>query len=327
MIDAMHAHPLARTSWLVALLAACGPTVDPPTESGAGSTTSITSTTEPITTSPGLTSTSGTSLTGVDSDSGSSSESGVLFLLPGDFVCVQGGSVPSGFSPRCLFDCDLLAQDCAVGEKCMPWANDGGEVWNSSRCSPVAPDPVPPGGTCTVEGSAVSGVDDCELGSMCWGVDPETLQGTCIAFCDALRRPSQICDDPALCMGFNDGNVPVCVTPCDPLQDDPCPDGEACRLTQGDGGFYCLPLVGGHVEGSSQHCEDATCLPSQLCVPGGSLGACEAASCCTDLCDLGDPGADAQCAALAPTQACVPVYAPGEAPMGLELVGVCAVPM
>ncbi len=66
MIDAMHAHPLVRTGWLVALVAACGPQVDPPVGSGAASTTS---TTEPVTTGPGpgLTATSATSLTGVDS--------------------------------------------------------------------------------------------------------------------------------------------------------------------------------------------------------------------------------------------------------------------
>ena len=36
----------------------------------------------------------------------------------------------------------------------------------------------------TALGSAVSGVDNCAQGSMCWGVDPETLEGECIAFCD-----------------------------------------------------------------------------------------------------------------------------------------------
>ena len=30
-----------------------------------------------------------------------------------------------------FFECDLFAQDCPAGEKCMPWANDGTEVWNA----------------------------------------------------------------------------------------------------------------------------------------------------------------------------------------------------
>lgn len=320
----MHARPLAHTCWLAALLAACGPSVEPPVGTEGG-TSSTPSTTDPVTTGPGLTSTSGTSLTGADSSSGLASESGVLFLVPPDIVCQQGG--PGGSTTRCSFECDVWAQDCGADAKCMPWANDGGNWWNASRCSPIAPDPVPIGGTCTVEGSAVSGVDDCELGSMCWGVDPETLQGTCIGFCDVLRMPSTVCAEPAACLGLNEGNVPVCVTPCNPQEDAACPDGEACRHVQGDGGFYCLPLEGGHVAGSSQHCDDATCLPSQLCLDASLLAACEATSCCTELCDDGDPGADAECAALDPALACEPLYGPGEAPMGLELLGACVVPM
>lgn len=320
----MHARRLAHTCWLAALLAACGPSIDPPAETQGG-TSSTSGATDPVTTGPGLTSTSGTSLTGADSSSGLASESGVLFLQPPDFVCHQGG--PGGSTTRCFFECDVWAQDCDADAKCMPWANDGGEVWNASRCSPIAPDPVPIGGTCTVEGSAVSGIDDCELGAMCWGVDPETLQGTCIGFCDVLRVPSTICAEPMACLGLNEGYVPVCVTPCDPLGDAPCPEGEACRNVQLDGDFYCLPLAGGHVEGSSQHCDGATCLPSQLCVDASALATCEATSCCTELCDVGDPGADAQCAALDPALTCEALYGPGEAPAGLELVGACVVPM
>src|SRR5690606_38571371 len=34
-------------------------------------------------------------------------------------------------------ECDVFAQDCPKGEKCMPWANDGGGSWNATTCSPV----------------------------------------------------------------------------------------------------------------------------------------------------------------------------------------------
>src|SRR6187431_2409029 len=55
-------------------------------------------------------------------------------------------------------ECDGWAQDCQAGEKCMPWANDGGMTWNAMRCSPLAPDPALAGEACTVEGAAFSGI-------------------------------------------------------------------------------------------------------------------------------------------------------------------------
>ena len=80
-------------------------------------------------------------------------------------------------------ECDIEAQDCPEGEKCMPWANDGGDEWNGTRCSPIAKDPGPLGGPCLAEGSGTSGIDDCDLGLVCWQVDPKTNQGVCHAMC------------------------------------------------------------------------------------------------------------------------------------------------
>ena len=34
-------------------------------------------------------------------------------------------------------ECDMWTQNCPEGEKCMPWANDNGGAWNSSKCSPI----------------------------------------------------------------------------------------------------------------------------------------------------------------------------------------------
>jgi len=319
----MHARSsLALARWLSLALAACSPTPpDAPADTEPGSTSA---TTDAPGSGPGMTSTSGAT-SGADTSSSGPADTGVDFLVPGDYVCMEEG-LGGGMMVRCTFECDVSQQDCPAGDKCMPWANDGGEVWNASRCSPIAPEPVPPGGTCTVEAAAVSGIDDCALGSMCWAVDPATLQGTCKEFCDPLRMPSETCAAPAQCVPLNSGEVPVCVAPCDPLQP-ACPEGEACRHVEDENDFYCLPLVGGHVEGSSQHCAAATCLPAELCVPAAALGACEAEQCCTALCDTSDPGADAQCAALDPALVCVPFFEPGAAPAGLEAVGVCIVPM
>jgi hypothetical protein len=321
---------LARPWWLPLALAAC--TTVSLDDGTAGSGSSSSSTTTEASSGPGITSTSGASITtGADtsgsSGSGSgSSDTGLPFIHPPDVIC-SGLALGGGWSTRCFGECDTVAQDCIEGDKCMPWANDGGDTWNASRCSPIAPDPVPPGGPCTAEDTAVSGADDCALGSMCWSVDPKTLQGTCAAFCDPLRIPSETCAAPTLCVPLNEGYMPLCLTPCNPLQAAACPDGEACRHVDGDGGFYCLPLDGGVVMGSSQHCDDATCSPSQLCLPAGVLEGCATERCCTELCDTGDPGADALCAALGPTLACEPFYEPGAAPAGLEPVGACIVPM
>jgi hypothetical protein len=128
----------------------------------------------------------------------------VLEILEGP--CTGGscdGSVPvgecDGFAELCgiwtLVECDLLAQDCPRGLKCMPWANDGGAALNSTHCTPLAPAPGQPGDPCTVEGQ-LSGFDDCALGAVCWDVDPATLQGVCAALCDQALMP-----DPACTMG------------------------------------------------------------------------------------------------------------------------------
>lgn len=318
---------LVRTWWLLLPLAACTTPPGSVMETGASSTTT---TEAPTTSSPGVTSTSGpptTSTAGADTTGTTGTAGSETTDTDGDFIpkpdgCFNGG--PGGQSWHCqVIECLLVEQDCPRGEKCMPWANDGGASWTSSRCTPLARDPVPPGGTCTVEGNAVSGIDDCEVASICWGVDPETDQGTCAAFCDPLGDLLEPCAEPSRCVALNEGYVPLCLVPCNPLQDGACPDGEACRHVESDGAFLCLPLVGGEVMGSAEHCGDETCLPSQACLPPRLLPGC-ASTCCTDLCDLGDPDGDAACAAIDPTLACEPFYEPGTAPPGLELVGVCA---
>lgn len=136
------------------------------------------------------------------------------------------------------FDCDFFAQDCPPGDKCMPRAAYGGTEWNESRCSPVADMPGQRGDPCTVEGSPYSGFDDCDFGHMCWNVDPESLQGTCVEMC--YGDPSEpLCTDPdTSCAIAFDEYIVLCLPPCDPGMD-LCYAGESCTSTQG--GFFCLP--------------------------------------------------------------------------------------
>ena len=35
-------------------------------------------------------------------------------------------------------ECDIWADDCPRGTKCMPWAADGGSTWNATKCSRLA---------------------------------------------------------------------------------------------------------------------------------------------------------------------------------------------
>ena len=117
-------------------------------------------------------------------------------------------------------ECSLWAQDCMSGEKCMPWANDGGDEHNATRCSPLAVDPAGPYDPCTVEGSAVSGVDDCDQSSMCW--DVQDLEGFCIPMCQGSENNPQ-CPDQTWCWIGPDGLPIVC------LPDDICAEDGVCH--------------------------------------------------------------------------------------------------
>jgi hypothetical protein len=48
--------------------------------------------------------------------------------------------------------------------------------------------------------------------------------------------------------------------------------------------------------------------------------------CCSAFCDLTDPEASINCPGAAGGQECIPWYEMGQAPMGLEDVGACAIP-
>jgi len=282
-------------------------------EDSTGGNTSITTGIDPDTVGPvtgGMTDTGGT--TAADSGSGADD---VVFLLEPD-----GGGVS--------FECDIFAQDCPEGEKCMPWANDGGGAWNATRCSPIDDNPGQPGDECTVEGSGTSGIDSCDLGSMCWDVDPKTNIGTCVAMCTG-DEANPICDDPdTSCAIANDGAIVLCLPACDPILQD-CAEGQACYPIQD--AWSCAPDASGETGVYGDACEFINvCDPGYICldastVPAGQM--CEgAAGCCTGVCDLTDPMGDAQCEGSAEGQTCQPWYEEGAAPPGYEDVGACALP-
>ncbi|MBC8074337.1 MAG: ribulose phosphate epimerase [Deltaproteobacteria bacterium] len=223
-------------------------------------------------------------------------------------------------------ECDIWAQDCPENEKCMPWANDGGGSWNATRCSPLDPAAAQPGDECTVEGSGVSGIDNCEVSSMCWDVDPETNMGTCAAFCMGSEA-NPVCEDPATsCVIANEGTLILCLPNCDPLLQD-CAEGQGCFPI--DDSFACAPDASGDMGLYGEACEFLNvCDPGLFCANADGVPDCAGSSgCCSSFCDMTDPEASANCPGAAGGQECVAWYEEGQAPPGFEDVGACAIPM
>jgi hypothetical protein len=250
--------------------------------------------------------------TGGEDSTGASTMTGIGFITPPD-----GGGVN--------IECDIWAQDCPEGEKCMPWANDGGNAWNATRCSPLDPAPASVGDECTVEGSGVSGIDNCEVSSMCWNVDPESNMGTCIAFCMGSEA-NPVCENPgSSCSILNEGTLILCLPNCDPLLQD-CNEGEGCYPTNDI--FSCVPDAGGEQGAFGEGCEFLNvCDPGLFCAnPAGVPNCAGSIGCCSSFCDTTDPSATSNCPGNAGGQECVPWFEEGQAPPGYENLGACVIP-
>lgn len=257
---------------------------------------------------------------GSDASTSTSSTSGAAEPESGGTTCAFICEPDAGTGTN---ECDPFAQDCNPGEKCMPWANDGGSSWNATRCTPIAEDPGQPGDPCTVEGTGVSGLDDCDLGSMCWDVDPETNAGTCVPMCTG-DAGNPICEDPdTSCSITNDGALVLCLPVCDPLLQD-CAEGQACYPV--NDGWSCAPDASGEMGAHGDPCEYLNvCDPGLVCLDASVVPMCEGMlGCCSSVCDVSDPAGDAQCVGASET--CQPWYPEDSAPPGLEDVGACALP-
>ncbi|MBC8074338.1 MAG: ribulose phosphate epimerase [Deltaproteobacteria bacterium] len=230
------------------------------------------------------------------------------------FICDETDTIDVG-------GCDLWEPDCPAGEKCMPWAYDGGSSWNSSRCSPLDDDAGAVGDACTVEGSGVSGIDSCGVDSMCWNVNEENV-GTCVAFCQGTEA-NPVCENPATsCVIANDGFLNLCLPQCDPLLTE-CNDGEGCYPVNDS--FACAPDASGTTGVFGDPCEFLNvCDVGLFCANAEAVPGCNAAGCCSNFCDLSIADPNSQCEADG--QECVPWYEEGQTPPGLEDVAACAIP-
>jgi hypothetical protein len=214
-------------------------------------------------------------------------------------------------------ECDIWEDDCERGEKCMPWANDGGNAWNATKCTPIARAPNAPGESCTVVDNGVSGIDDCEAGAMCWNVDAATNAGECVAFCDGPQQ-NPTCPDPSAPCAYLGESTPfmLCLPYCDPLVQD-CGAESGCYPSSE--GFYCEWDGSGEGGGAGSPCEYLnTCDPGLFCARSGTIPDCFGTGCCSPFCDAADP--ETPCPA---GLECIPWYEKGQAPAQFESVGGC----
>jgi hypothetical protein len=298
--------------WLsVAALASCGPSVAADA-SATSSTSTSSSTTTSSTAASGDPETSTSTSTSETSTTVSDETDGCPFVCPGD-------------TDDPGLECSQWEQDCPAGQKCTVWATDG-DTWNAYKCVPIAEDPKGVGEACTVEGSAVSGIDDCELGAMCFDVDPETNEGTCYAFCIGSESNAVCVDASSRCNISDSSALALCIPMCGPLLQD-CPEGEACYPIPD--AFVCAPDASGPDAGLyGDVCEFLNvCDPGLFCDELGGVPDCASSfGCCNAYCDLEAADPDASCPDAAQGQTCIPWYEPGEAPPGLATVGRCALP-
>jgi hypothetical protein len=277
-------------------LAACSPRLISAEgeDDGTTSTSSSSATTEPTSTS--------TTADPTDDppDDTTSTNAEATFLPPVDTIVET--------------DCDPFAQDCPEGEKCVPYASNGG-WWDDNKCVPVL-GAQPAGEPCTYAGR-VEATDDCDATSMCWNVDDEGI-GTCHAFCmGTADNPS--CPDGFTCPITSDGTINVCIAICDPLLQD-CDEGLGCYWANVD--FNCISTTQDLPPGAPcGYVND--CAPGNICLDATVLPDCLGSACCSTFCDVNlGPG---QCDVL-PGTTCVPFWEQGLAPDGYEHIGVCIVP-
>ncbi len=288
-----------------------GPTSDPSgadstTGDGGGSETSAGSTSEgPVTTTTPVTSGAETGEPG----STGAAETGNFIVTP------DGGTS----------ECSNWDQDCPEGQKCMPWNNNGGTAWNATKCVPVNEAKGQVGDECTTEGGAVSGLDTCDLGIMCWDVKPDTMKGTCVAQCKGSQEAPE-CSADTTCFVSNDGVLNLCLPACDPLAQD-CASENLCIPNPNDQQrFTCVLDASGDEGQAFDPCEFINACDKGLLCAQPALGSeCDpqAIGCCLPFCDLSEmvdcPGAN---------QECLPWYDPIDtAPPGFEGVGYCGIPM
>jgi len=263
--------------------------------------------------------TEGTTSTGMENGSTTTSSGGQI----ADSASESSGSSGSSSTGPDFFQCDVVAQDCPLGEKCTYWSSDGSRL-DGTNCVAVSGDPAGLGEPCTAEENPLSGLDDCGLGMMCLLVDPVTLQGRCLELCGGETSQSE-CPEEYQCVVSSGGQYPgSCRPTCDPL-DVACDANETCLPTNGS--FLCIPVLLTPAA-VGEDCESVNaCEPGSLCADPEVAAVCDSEplnGCCVPFCDVNDRGTT--CADFDPTTTCVPWFEVDAAPPQYAHVGVCVLP-
>lgn len=233
-----------------------------------------------------------------------------------------GETVPTtsgaGSTGEVAGECDVWAQDCLEGSKCVPFDSMHTGVADATKCVEVADPARQAGDPCAAEGGVV-GADDCDAGLLCWFLD-DMGKGVCTPMCSgAPLSPS--CEEGLLCDVSNGGLLPLCLTKCDPLATS-CPMGQIC-IPSNSGPFVCDSDASGDGGAYGDPCEYINvCDPGLLCSSADNVPGCSSPGCCTEYCDTSQP-ADGQCSG-APAQVCIPWFTVNPPP-GLEDVGLCGI--
>jgi hypothetical protein len=295
------------------MLAAC--ILRPVPGDSTGSTTDLPSTSISTTTDHPLTTTTSTPTTTGTTDpltsSTSTGETTTSFIIKPDVT-------------QPMQECNGLKQldpECRPGQKCTI-DNDLG----ATHCVDIVSDPKGLYEPCTMQGDALSGLDDCDLGMLCWDIG-ERGQGICHGLCDGDSDQACICVDPWARPAFcQECAVGICFPNCDPLLQDCVGDDICIPFSNGTADFTCVLDASGDEGQANDPCEFANaCDQGLVCLPtaeASSACAQDSQSCCQPFCETTQMSPCPN-----PDQACVPWFPPmSETPPGLENLGICKLP-
>ena len=225
--------------------------------------------------------------------------------------------------------CNLEGLDeCAPGLKCMPYSSDASNWPNAAACFPIDPDAVDLYEPCVWHDHPWSGYDNCGDHAFCEDFDADGT-GECMGLCiwNSENSNDFSCEDPVA-----EGNwgcqecFCMCQVSCNPLDPD-CAEGESC-VPNHNPAFMCAPDASGELGAHGDPCEFINvCDPGLACVEPMRLpGGCgeQSFGCCSTFCDTSQPNT---CPGAAMGEICEPWFAPGEAPDGLQNVGICSLPI
>jgi hypothetical protein len=166
--------------------------------------------------------------------------------------------------------CDILGQNCGVGEKCVDTFDSEG---NSTGAGCFIAGTVKEGGTCTVQTDANVLLDDCRPGLVC-----SNLGANAVPECRRICASDGDCQTGEACLAYG-SNWGACQPTCAPFTDG-CPANNDCSGSADDiaasdtselGFFYCKPTgAGAPFSGCGT---DGDCGAGLSCSWSASLGA------------------------------------------------------